>query len=164
MGSESRISGPRDASTPPNLPPPRLARRSHRLRLLRCPAPSLHQGRPLPQIECSRIAWLVSHLASTYRPTQAAAPSGSRRSRPLLVGLGSGFHRRFRRIYAVYSIGGHSYVFFSLFCSRRLSLYFRSLRFHPGSYHLARRYIPHPRARRRATHDNSFLSFTPAHR
>ena len=105
---------PRDASTPPNLPPPRLARRSHRLRLLRCPAPSLHQGRRLPQIECFRIAWLVSHLASTYRPTQAAAPSSSRRSRPLLVGLGSGFHRQFRRIYAVYSIGGHSYVFFPL--------------------------------------------------
>ena len=110
--SEPRTSGPDDASThseshTPTLPlPPCLVSslsNPHRLRPLRVPSPSSpkKKNRLFPQLERSRITRLVSHLANSHRPTQAAPSDRVAHSLPLTRFV-SGFHHRFRRTYTVY--------------------------------------------------------------
>ena len=151
--SEPRTSGPDDSSTrsesnTPTLPlPPCLVSPlsdPHRLRPLRVPSPSSPKKKSLsPQLERSRITRLVSHLANSHRPTQAA-PSARVAHSPPLTWFVSGFYRRFRRTYTVCKTISVRFFFPFSFRIRRCCP-FLDHHFH----------IRCPRAQRHAPHDHS---------
>ena len=92
LNSESRISGPRDASKHcfVHIASPSSVSLHLRCKIIAC-----------PQIECSCIARLVSYPANMHRFTQTAL-LGSHCPQPSSVGLSSGLHCQIRRTFTAY--------------------------------------------------------------
>ena len=110
------------------------------------PSVSLHprrrKGRRPPQLERSLITRLVSRLANTHRPAQAAPSARVAHNLPL-TGFVSGFHHRFRRTSTEYRTISVCFPFpFRIRCCSP---------FLDHHFHLRR-----PRAQRRAPHDRQY--------